>query len=90
VIRGFPLAGVRSPELVWRGAGFVKKHKKTVEQFMEMCAKASNAAPQVQAFIDILTASSEFQVFVVRFAARTVLGWASSGGCFSPQHACRT
>ena len=75
--RGFPLAGVRSPELVWRGAGFVKKHKKTVEQFMEMCAKASNAAPQVQAFIDILTASSEFQVFVVRFAARTVLGWAS-------------
>ena len=75
MIRGFPLAGVRSPELVWRGAGFVKKHKKTVEQFMEMCAKASNAAPQVQAFIDILTASSEFQVFVVRFAARTVLGF---------------
>ena len=75
MIRGFPLADVRSPELVWRGAGFVKKHKKTVEQFMEMCAKASNAAPQVQAFIDILTASSEFQVFVVRFAARTVLGF---------------
>jgi hypothetical protein len=32
---------------------------------MEMCAKVSDAAPQVQAFIDILTASSEFQVFVV-------------------------
>jgi hypothetical protein len=32
---------------------------------MEMCAKVSEAAPQVQAFIDILTASSEFQVFVV-------------------------
>ena len=32
---------------------------------MDMCAKVSDAAPQVQAFIDILTASSEFQVFVV-------------------------
>lgn len=82
--RGFPLAGVCSPELVWRGAGFVKKHKKTVEQFMEMCAKASNAAPQVQAFIDILTASSEFQVFVVRSTPSVVsaLRWTPSGGLF--------
>eukprot|EP01045_Picozoa_sp_COSAG04_P009023 COSAG04_NODE_513_length_13214_cov_17.630576_7_plen_94_part_00 len=93
MIRGFPLAGVRSPELVWRGAGFVKKHKKTVEQFMEMCAKASNAAPQVQAFIDILTASSEFQVFVVRFARHRSCPQCAGLRpvvCFSSQHACRT
>ena len=54
---------VRGP--VMARAGFVAKHKKTVEQFFEMCAKVSDAAPQVQAFIDILTASSEFTVFVV-------------------------
>lgn len=59
-----------------RPTGFVAKHKKTVDQFMEMCAKVSEAAPQVQAFIDILTASSEFQVFVVssQIAARCLLG----------------
>lgn len=51
---------------VWMAgcAGFVTQHKKTVPQFMEMMAKVSDAAPQVQAFIDILSASSEFPVFV--------------------------
>jgi hypothetical protein len=43
---------------------FVSKHKRTVQQFYELCAKVSNAAPQVQAFIDLLTASSEFPIFV--------------------------
>ena len=49
---------------VFGAPGFVTKHKKTVPQFMEMCRKVSDAAPQVQAFVNILTASSEFPVFV--------------------------
>lgn len=43
---------------------FVQKHKKTVPQFFEMCAKITEAAPQVQAFIDLLTSASEFPIFV--------------------------
>jgi hypothetical protein len=43
---------------------FVAKHKKTVPQFFEMCNKVVDAAPQVQAFIDILSSASEFTVFV--------------------------